>query len=401
MIIRPRIVVTMHGSPIENGAVAINGQLITDVGRFSEIKARNRGEVLDLDDQILLPGLINAHCHLDYTCLRGRILRHGCFSDWIRAINAAKSKLSANDYVISIREGFAEARRYGTTTIANLTAHPELISQLDSPIRTWWFAELIDVREPHRAKAIVDQAIKALEGIQNGGLAPHAPYTASAKMYRYSAELAQRHNLLLTTHLAESSEEAQMFLDLRGPLKDFLFHIGRDMSDLDGMTPVEHFLGFCPLNERWLLVHLNEVFFRDFELLTRPKTKPHVVHCPRSHKYFGHSRFPLQRLRELGFNICIATDSLASNDDLSLLAELRTLQKYESTLSPREMIEMITLNPARALGLEQRLGRIAPGFLADLVAIPRTSTNNVFLDILNWGGSVSWAMIDGRVSDFA
>src|SRR5207249_2536047 len=156
MIIRARTVVTMDSAPIENGAVAVSGNRIVDVGKFDEIKTRNAGEAIDLGEQALLPGLINAHCHLDYTCLRGKISPQKSFADWIRAINAEKAKLAAEDYVASINEGFAEAKRFGTTTVANLTAFPELISQINAPIGTWWFAELIDVRAPERANEIVD-----------------------------------------------------------------------------------------------------------------------------------------------------------------------------------------------------------------------------------------------------
>src|SRR5437763_6967690 len=151
MIIRARTIVTMDGPPIENGAIAICGNQIVDAGNFDEIKARHTGEVIDLGEQALLPGLINAHCHLDYTCLRRKIPRQKSFSDWIRAINAEKAKLSSDDYVASINEGLAEAKRFGTTTIANLTAFPELILQIQSQLCTWWFAELIDVRVPERS----------------------------------------------------------------------------------------------------------------------------------------------------------------------------------------------------------------------------------------------------------
>src|SRR4249920_700747 len=112
MIIRARIVVTMCGAPIENGAVAVSGNRIVDVGRFDDVKARNAGNTLDLGEHALLPGLINAHCHLDYTCLRGKIPPQKSFTDWIRAINAAKAQLTRDDYIDSINEGFAEARRF-------------------------------------------------------------------------------------------------------------------------------------------------------------------------------------------------------------------------------------------------------------------------------------------------
>src|SRR5215471_13629135 len=126
MIIRARTVVTMDEPPIENGAIAVSGNRIVDAGNFDEIKARHAGKVIDLGEQALLPGLINAHCHLDYTCLHGKIPPQKAFSDWIRAINTAKARLSPIDYVASINEGFLEAKRFGTTAIANLTAFPKL-----------------------------------------------------------------------------------------------------------------------------------------------------------------------------------------------------------------------------------------------------------------------------------
>src|SRR5256885_1856495 len=242
MIIRASVVVTMDGPPIPNGAVAISGQEITDVGKFSEVSKRYAGDdIVDLGEQALLPGLINAHCHLDYTCLRGKIPRQKSFTDWIRAINTEKAKLSPENYVASINQGFAEAKRFGTTTIANLTAFPELIMRIEAPIRTWWFAELIDVRDPGHGNEVVDLAVEKLKSAEQWGLAPHAPFTGSATLYQRCEEIARRKNILLTTHLAESREEMSMFRDARGPLYQFLKEIGRDMSDCGRRTPLGHF----------------------------------------------------------------------------------------------------------------------------------------------------------------
>src|SRR5262249_25503579 len=201
---------------------------IVDVGRFDDIKTYNAGNTVDLGEQVLLPGLINAHCHLDYTCLRGKIPPQDSFTDWIRAINAEKSKLSPKAYFASINDGFQEAKRLGTTAIANLTAFPELISQIQPPIRSWWFAELIDIRAPGRANEFVDFAIDALRSstacadtsasatgrIRRGelskrsrsrriaalqtpqwGLAPHAMFTASKDLFRRCEEIAQKNDI--------------------------------------------------------------------------------------------------------------------------------------------------------------------------------------------------------------
>ncbi len=423
MIVRARVVVTMDGAPIKNGAVAISGDRIddsppvssssraarrcrsapagsvVDVGKFPEVSARYSDQrIIDLGEQALLPGLINAHCHLDYTCLRGKIPRQKSFTDWIRAINTEKSKLSLEDYIVSINEGFAEAKRFGTTTIANLTAFPELIRGLPGPpIRTWWFAELIDVRGPNRTNELVDSAIESLKFAQNYGLAPHALFTASKNLYQRCEEAGK--DVLLTTHLAESREEMEMFRDGSGPLYEFMENIGRDMSDCGHETALGLFVdpsGGHALPTRWIVAHLNELTERDFELLEKMTTKFHIAHSPRSHEYFGHSPFQSERLRRLGFNICLGTDSLASNESLSLFAEMRAFQRSEPESSPEKIFEMVTVNPASALGQQNSLGRIRPGFRADLIAIPCREGRDLFGEIVAFDGEVDWIMVNGR-----
>jgi aminodeoxyfutalosine deaminase len=411
MIIRARTVVTMDGAPIQNGAVAISGNRIIDVGRFPEISARHsKQEIIDLGEQALLPGLINAHCHLDYTCLRGKIPPQKSFPDWIRAINAEKAKLAGDDYIASITEGFAEAKRCGTTTVANLTAFPELISQIRSPMRTWWFAELIDVRSPERANELVDVAIESLKSSEDWGLAPHALFTASANLYRRCEEIARRNDVLLTTHLAESREEMAMFRDGSGPLYDFMKSIGRSMDDCGHETPLERFLNAPPSTslrtrsrralQNWIVAHLNELTESDFDLLEKSKRKFHVVHSPRSHDYFAHSRFPFEKLRALGFNICLGTDSLASNENLSLFAEMRAFQRSEPGISPEKILEMVTVNAALALHQENALGRIRLGFQADLVSIPCSGWANTFEQIVAFDGPVNWTMVHPASDQF-
>src|SRR5439155_331386 len=190
------------------------------------------------------------------------------------------------------------------------------------------------------------------------GLAPHALFTASEDVYRRCEEIARRQNALLTTHLAESREEMQMFHNASGPLYEFLKSIGRCMDDCRNKTPLELFLGL--IGERalpfWIVAHLNELTDSDFELLEKSNMRFHVVHCPRSHDYFGHGRFEFERLRSLGFNICFGTDSLSSNESLSLFDEMRAFRTQFPSMSPEEVLQMVTVNPARALRQDNALG---------------------------------------------
>jgi len=400
MIVRARTVATMAGDPIDNGAVFVQGNKIVAVGRFDDIRRHHHGDLLDLGEHVLLPGLINAHCHLDYTILRGKIGPHQSFADWIRAINAEKAKLTEQDYVDSINAGFVEARRFGTTTIANLTAFPKLIAAIREPARTWWFGELIDVRSPEQAAEIVDEAVEDLCSARRWGLGPHAPFSASLRLYARCEEIARQRDALLTTHLAESRDEMLMFRDGTGPTFDFLKSIGRPTDDCGRETPVARFLQTRMIDDRWIIAHLNELDPGDYDLLqTAPKF--HIAHCPRSHRFFQHAPFALERLRALGFNVCLGTDSLASNSDLSLFAEMRELLRAHPSLSPKETLEMVTTNGAAALHQLDRLGRLIPGAYADMIAVPVSAAGDIYENIAAFSGNVPWLMVNGEIKENA
>jgi cytosine/adenosine deaminase-related metal-dependent hydrolase len=129
---------------------------------------------------------------------------------------------------------------------------------------------------------------------------------------------------------------------------------------------------------------------------TAPKF--HIAHCPRSHTFLGHAPFALERLRALGFNICLGTDSLASNSDLSLFAEMRELLRKEPWLSPREALEMATVNGASAIGQRNSLGCIRAAAQADLIALPLRPSTDVFENIVGYDGAVPWMMVGGKIT---
>jgi cytosine/adenosine deaminase-related metal-dependent hydrolase len=403
MIIRSRIVAPMAGEPIDDGAVVVEGNQIVGIGRYNDIKRGFGGEILDLGEQILLPGLINAHCHLDYTILRGKIGARRSFADWIVAINAEKAALSEIDYINSIATGLAEARGFGTTTLLNLEAYPELLPKLPRPqLRVWWCTEMIDIRNSVDVREIFESLRDSFRShsdwLGGVGLAPHAPYTASKQLYSEAAKIARQASVPFTSHVAESAEEMQMFRDARGPLFDFLKGLGRSMEDCGRETPLSFLMRSQAIDDRWIIAHMNELEPGDFALLEQAP-KFHVVHCPRSHAYFGHTPFAYQRLRALGFNICLGTDSLASNASLSLFAEMRELRQKEPAVSPRQALAMVTVNAANAIGHGNMLGQIRRGFHADLIALPATgSTANAYENIVNFEGTVPWLMVNGHVT---
>jgi cytosine/adenosine deaminase-related metal-dependent hydrolase len=405
MIIRARQVVTMDGPPIENGGVAVEGNRIVAVGTVPDLQWVSVGPVVDLGEQVLLPGLINAHCHLDYTMMRGAISPPKQFTAWVQRINALKRSLDSTDYLNGIQRGFAELIRWGTTSVCNIEAFPELMVHLGrSLLRTWWFYEMIDVRHRITTDDVVAGALAFFQHRANSldsfGLSPHAPYTASLDLYQLANACASSFTMPLTTHLAESTEEFQMFRYAEGALYDFMDSLQRPMKDCGRATPFSHLWRNGAVGPQWLLVHMNTLVEDDFQMLGElPRASgPHVVHCPGSHRYFSHPPFPARRLHELGVNLCLGTDSLASTDSLSLFEEMRTFHRAESWLRPEELLRMVTVNPARALRRRGQLGKIAPGAFADLIALPAAgSLAGVYEDIVNHDKPISWMMIDGQI----
>ncbi|MCE0482873.1 MAG: amidohydrolase family protein [Methylacidiphilales bacterium] len=364
------IVLPISSPPIFRGAVRVEGAEIVAVAPAAELTAQPGEEVIDLGAATLLPGLINAHCHLDYTRFKGAIAPRQSFTEWIKNINALRRSFTTQDYIESIAEGFELLAQGGVTTVANIEAFPELLPHLPAPpLRTWWFLELIDVRVRADQDATLRNALdffeKHPEWTGGFGFSPHAPYTASVDLYRLAKSCSEQYQMLSTTHIAESVEEHEMFSYARGPLHDFLAGLGRDNSDCGHGSALSHLVEHGVIGGDCIIAHLNYLQDYDYELVAG--TGASVVHCPKCHTYFGHAAFPLKELRSYGINVCIGTDSLASNNALDMRSEMREMQEFHG-LTDRDVLEMATIHGAHALKQSGKIGEISPGSHADLVA---------------------------------
>ena len=365
-------VLPMASPPIPHGAVRVEGSEIVAVGPASELVAQPGEPVTDLGASTLLPGLINAHCHLDFTRFKGAISARHSFTEWIKTINALRRGFTTPEYIESIAEGFALLAQGGITTVANIESFPELLPQLPvPPLRTWWFLELIDVRSRINEDETLLGALSFFEShpewLGGFGLSPHAPYTASIDLYRLARSCGEKYGMLSTTHIAESVEEHEMFSHARGPLHDFLAGMGRDNSDCGQGSALSHLIDHGVIGPNWIIAHLNYLQDYDYDLVAQSGAS--VVHCPKCHTYFGHAPFPMKALQKYGINVCLGTDSLASNNTLDMRSEMREAQALHG-LEDREVMEIVLLNGAKALGQAGKLGQLSPGAIADLVAFP-------------------------------
>lgn len=378
--LRARVILPLSQPAIEDGAVFVSRGRVAAVGRWRDLRRKAPARVLDLGDAVVLPGLVNAHCHLDYTDMAGALPPPRSFLDWIEGIIALKASWSYSDFAQSWLNGARQLVRSGCTTVADIEAVPELLPEVwtATPLRVVSFLELISVRRRQRPATLVRQAVRKIhelpEGRSRAALSPHALYTTNPELLKHARRATHRARWPLTMHVAESGLEFGMFREGRGAMFNWLRRNGRDMADCGARSPVQQLAALKLLDPRFLAVHVNHLAPGDAGLLARACAS--VVHCPRSHAFFQHAPFPFAELHDARVNLCLGTDSLASigkegrkKPELDLFAELRAFAARHPGLAPEEFLDLVTRNPAAALGERGRLGELTRRAHADLLVL--------------------------------
>lgn len=377
--LKARFVFTAEGPPIRDGVVTIEGTRIAAVGQ-----ARSGEAIVDLGNAAVLPGLVNAHTHLEFSDLTTPIGSRGMpFADWIRAVVDYRRSRSDAERAAAVRRGSSECSRFGTATIGEIatvgwpveafaTVRPRAVDSLV-------FLESIGLRESRIEPALESSRLHlALAATQDLklGLSPHAPYTVHPDLIRRLAGLSASAAVPLAMHLAESREELELLESGRGPLRDLLvdFDAWDDEAIRPETTPLDY-LRMLSAAWRALVIHGNYLTDDEIAFLGRRAAKLSVVYCPRTHAYFGHADYPLAKLLQAGANVALGTDSRASNPDLDLLAEMHDIAARH-IVPPEWIVEMATINGARALGLEREIGSLSPGKRADLTIVNFSGTKS-------------------------
>ena len=403
MLLRARFVYPVSAPLIEDGFVRVAAGRVTQIGEWSE--CADQSEVEELGDVILLPGFVNAHCHLDYTDFAGEIPLPVSFAQWLRAMVELKAKIEDSAHCKSWVRGARQAVSHGVTTLGNIETRRGCLMELwaSTPLRLVSFMEIILLK----AESDSVQAVKELKewltlnSPPRGktGVSPHAPYTTKQDLLQ---ECGQFSDMMMAMHVAESSEEDEMFRHGKGPLWQMLKSAGRNMDDCVGSSPLKGLRAAGLLNDRMLLVHGN--YLNALDVTQIVDSRASVVHCPRSHEYFGHCSFPLKDFREAGVNLCLGSDSLASMSDahaqVELFSEIQRFDTQNEVIADEDLIEMVTVNAARALGMHGEVGCLQSGAFADLFTLPYSGeANGVKKAIIGHKGPAEAVMIDGQWVD--
>jgi aminodeoxyfutalosine deaminase len=378
-------------------------------GRISRIEswssAHAPAEVIDWGSCVIIPGLVNAHVHLELTALHNKLTEFCSFTDWLSQLIDCRKNWTKEDFLSSTAEGSHLALASGTTLAGDITSSGVGWSATGvRDLRRVVFEEVLAL-SPDRVDSVLSQLNLLLKKapsnpFQIHGISPHAPYSVSPELYRRSLELARRRRMLLTTHVAETRSELQFLQTGAGEFRSFLDGIGALPNGWKPpeLSPISYLDNLGILGLSCLLAHCNYLDQHSIERIL--KTRSSVVYCPRSHDFFGHENHPIRELLNSGINVALGTDSLASNYSLSMMDEMRFLFRKRKDIKPEEIFRAATMNGAAALYFGGVLGRLRRNYWADMAVleIPKNlKSRRLVGQILEGAGKCIATIIQGKI----
>lgn len=442
LTLRARYVFPVDDPPIAGGSVRVRLDRVTCVG------PSDREPDIDFGNAAIVPGLVNAHTHLELSSLRAKDLPAGSFTAWLGRVIALRREQKPADRSRAIERGIDASVAAGTTLIGDISTGGASWKFLThSPLRATVFCEVLGL-EPTRAADMADHARRFLEWTGHSSppasevaanddgagreivlsdgtglaplpalgderprvklaasLSPHAPYSTDPQLYELAARWATRTHAPLCTHLAETTDELRLLESRSGPLRDFLMGIGAwsDAWNPVGPHPIEYLEGEISRQADWVIAHGNYLDDAAIERLASRaqggSPRRAVVYCPRTHFYFAHPRHPYAKMLKAGVTVCLGTDSLASTPTLSVLDEMRFLHRRDDQLPGATVLAMATLAGARALGRDDCCGSLTPGKFADLavVRLPDRDDPDPHRLLLDSDLPVANTMVNGRI----
>ena len=419
-MVRPDWLVPMERPPIHQGVLVLGHSQIYHLGQDLPRQFENAPQIR-LVDYAILPGLINSHCHLEFSDLAVPISAESSFVSWIQsvirhratAVPSPSERMSLRQAAID--RGIIESYECGVRWIVDMTTSPWQAEWIEEsvlaiakttrssvkhawaptiPISVQPCMELVDVNatrlEQTRSFAdshceSQDQQRASLSALGRFGLAPHSPYTASIELTRWSQHKSFEQHRLVAMHLAESLDEMQWIEKQGGPFEDLMRPFLNE-NYWSGLGNITERLDCLSQSWRSLIVHGNYLTDSELDSLSLESEKMAIVHCPRTHAHFGHShttaqtlgdsdghsadtRYPMHERMQMGVRHFLGTDSRASNPNLNLWSEAQSVRATQSEVDSLDILRMITTDPAEFLQLPGGIGRIQVGSQAGLTAV--------------------------------
>ncbi len=375
--------------------------IVVEQGQIVDVHSQFLDGAIDLGNVAVLPGLINAHTHLEFSQLPKPLGPNAPFTHWIDSVINYRGTAEV-DRPSAIQKGMQECIASGVTTIGEIDTltGDECFPVTESSTRGIRFREIIGLN-PEGHAALLDSAQQFLQqstGLWKPGLSPHAPYSVHFELLEKIVQLAARNCAPVALHWAETAAERELIESHTGHFVEFLKQRGIWNSDwFDKEIRLLDYLKSLSESKIGLVIHANHINSAEIDFLADTPNLS-VVYCPRTHAYFQHPPHPWQELLSRGVNVALGTDSRASNPDLSLFNELRFLHQQFPDVPPGQLIDMATICGARALGLESQIGRISAGNRADfvIVGLPESSVSDPHALVFDNQSRILATVVDGR-----
>jgi cytosine/adenosine deaminase-related metal-dependent hydrolase len=395
--------VTMSGDDYENGELVIERGRIVEV-RSGVSESFAGGITHDWSDCLILPGFVNAHCHLSLSGLQGKVARQDRFVDWIELVVAENAVLSWHDRVEAMHREAQTLIESGVTALGDYFSHPELLVEYQAlPFRQMLFLETIGFQS-----GVADEKIRSVEALLQehpagaGSLlqlavAPHAPYSVSPDLFKGLKKLADKLDCRYSCHVAEVEAETRFLSQGDGDFIELLKK--REAYDSSwkapGVGPVRYLEQLGVLRDM-MTIHLNHLEESDVNRLFENNAS--AIFCPGSTRWFGRKTWmPVKDLLDPGIAVGLGTDSLASNDSLNFLHEIRLAEEMTPELHRSEILWLATTGGSQALDIE-KLG-LESGQPADLIGFRFNNSEEDWWD-LPFGRDrqqVDFSMVSGEI----
>lgn len=357
---------TMCGAPIQDATVSVEDDHIVSIEETGIWH-----DAVDLSQWAVMPALINAHTHLEFSNLKDPLGTQGMtFPQWIMEVIRYRQGFGENlavEKTQAVRSGLKQSADCGVGVVGEIATLPLLEVAYDRPeVQIVSFLEMLGLdpdREEERLTQAHEHAVYpwSHENVVPG-LSPHAPYSAGLGIINQCVRLSQEHQLPLAMHLAESLEELELLEKGAGPFRVMLENMGlfQEADFPGGKKPADYIQLLSPAY-RAMVVHGNYLSEPEIALLKRHRETMSVCYCPRTHAYFHHDRHPIEALLAEGIRVVLGTDSRASSPDLDIWAEVKHVSEAFPDIPAEQLLPMVTSDAAFALGLEDSFGTIDAG----------------------------------------
>ena len=383
---RARFVLPITAPPLIDGVVAVEGERIVYVG---DAAAAPPGDDRDLGNALLLPGLVNAHSHLELTAMRG-FLEDLDFRSWILRLTTAKRTVLSRDMLLdAARLGVVEGLSRGITTYADTCDSGVAFDAMrELGVRGIMYQEVFGP-DPAQSRSALDELRGKIERLRpqatplvRVGVSPHAPYTVSDVLFSAVARYAREADLPIAIHIAESQVEEDLVVHGAGSFADGLRARGIPVAPR-ARSPIALLSALGVLDARPLLIHCVRVDESDVAAIAEARCA--VAHCPASNAKLAHGVAPLATLLSSRVRVGLGSDSVASNNRMDILEEARLAMLFQrarigapAAIPPSVALGLATIEGARALGLDRDVGSLEAGKSADLAAFPLGAIGPVF-----------------------